>query len=227
MKAVFLIILWHSLMCLEGNFLIFSTATHIDKIYYKGQYSLWPIILPYIYFCFYFLPFPLFGLLADVWIGRFKAITFGIIMAFLSFIIAGIAYIGSELLNHTIYLFIVYILVSILGSFGHNNIQSNIIQYSVDQLLGATSHRLSKVIYLQVTSRSVILVILQLLRCLIKDLDILIPLSLILSGVAVSVVLVTHSLCKHWLESVSLIDNPIKLIVRVLNYVGGREPFTT
>ena len=38
------------------------------------------------------------------------------------------------------------------------------------------------------------------------------------SGVAVSIVLVTHSFFKHKLENISLIKNPIKLIVRVLCY---------
>ena len=40
----------------------------------------------------------------------------------------------------------------------------------------------------------------------------------IVSGVAVSLVLVSHSLFKHKLENISLIKNPIKLIVRVLCY---------
>ena len=37
-------------------------------------------------------------------------------------------------------------------------------------------------------------------------------------GVTVSVVLITHSFCKHWLETTPLIINPIKLITKVLNY---------
>uniref|UniRef100_A0A1X7TR31 Uncharacterized protein n=1 Tax=Amphimedon queenslandica TaxID=400682 RepID=A0A1X7TR31_AMPQE len=40
----------------------------------------------------------------------------------------------------------------------------------------------------------------------------------ILSGVAVSLVLVSHSFFKHKLENTSLIKNPIKLIARVLCY---------
>ena len=42
--------------------------------------------------------------------------------------------------------------------------------------------------------------------------------SFIASGVSVSLVLVSHSFFKHKLENISLIKNPIKLIVRVLCY---------
>ena len=42
--------------------------------------------------------------------------------------------------------------------------------------------------------------------------------TFIASGVSVSLVLVSHSFFKHKLENISLIKNPIKLIVRVLCY---------
>uniref|UniRef100_A0A1X7UQB6 Major facilitator superfamily associated domain-containing protein n=1 Tax=Amphimedon queenslandica TaxID=400682 RepID=A0A1X7UQB6_AMPQE len=42
--------------------------------------------------------------------------------------------------------------------------------------------------------------------------------TFIASGVSVSLVLVSHSFLKHKLENISLIKNPIKLIVRVLCY---------
>ena len=42
----------------------------------------------YIFFGYFF--FPLFGLLADVWIGRYKAILIGIVLYFISWIIAQI-----------------------------------------------------------------------------------------------------------------------------------------
>ena len=40
----------------------------------------------------------------------------------------------------------------------------------------------------------------------------------VVMGVIVSVVLITHSFFKHWLETTPLIINPIKLIAKVLNY---------
>ena len=43
--------------------------------------------------CFGYFFFPLFGLLADVWIGRYKAILIGIVLCFISWIIIGIGFI--------------------------------------------------------------------------------------------------------------------------------------
>ena len=38
--------------------------------------------------CFGHMSFPLFGLLADVWIGRYKAILIGIVLCFIAWIIS-------------------------------------------------------------------------------------------------------------------------------------------
>uniref|UniRef100_A0A1X7U9N6 Major facilitator superfamily associated domain-containing protein n=1 Tax=Amphimedon queenslandica TaxID=400682 RepID=A0A1X7U9N6_AMPQE len=69
---------------------------------------------------------------------------------------------------------------------------ANIIQYSIDQLVGASADELNSVIYWHT--------------------------AFIASGVSASLVLVSHSFFKHKLENISLIKNPIKLIVRVLCY---------
>ena len=91
----------------------------------------------------------------------------------------------------------------------------HICRYNIDQLVGASADELSTVIYWHCFNIPLAFVVLQLCRCLT---DTFILPSYIISGVLVSIVLVIHSLFKHWLENISLIDNPIKLIVRVLNY---------
>ena len=100
---------------------------------------------------------------------------------------------------------------------GYTSFKANIIQYNIDQLVGASADELSTVIYWHCFSIPTAFVVLQLCRCLIAIDSFILP-SYIISGLSVSIVLVTHSLFKHWLENISLIDNPIKLIVRVLNY---------
>ena len=42
---------------------------------------------------------------------------------------------------------------------------------------------------------------------------------IILSGVAVSTVIITNFLFKHWLDTTSHNINPVKLIIKVLKYV--------
>ena len=52
-------------------------------------------------------------------------------------------------------------------------------------------------------------------QCLINQFFIV---SYVLSGVAVSIVIITNFLFKHWLDTTSHIVNPVKLIAKVLNY---------
>ena len=46
--------------------------------------------------CFGYFFFPFLGLLADVWIGRYKAILIGIVLCFISWIIIGIGLIAES-----------------------------------------------------------------------------------------------------------------------------------
>uniref|UniRef100_A0A1X7UPW9 Uncharacterized protein n=1 Tax=Amphimedon queenslandica TaxID=400682 RepID=A0A1X7UPW9_AMPQE len=88
------------------------------------------------------------------------------------------------------------------------NFTVNIIQYNIDQLIGASADELNSVIYWHILSEPLVLFLFYLLECLFYS----------ISGVSVSLVLVSHSFFKHKLENISLIKNPIKLIVRVLCY---------
>uniref|UniRef100_A0A1X7UPV9 Uncharacterized protein n=1 Tax=Amphimedon queenslandica TaxID=400682 RepID=A0A1X7UPV9_AMPQE len=88
------------------------------------------------------------------------------------------------------------------------NFTANIIQYNIDQLVGASADELNFVIYWHMLSEPLVASIFYLLQCLFYS----------TSGVSVSLVLVSHSFLKHKLENISLIKNPIKLIVRVLCY---------
>ena len=166
-------------------------------------------------YCLVYLSFPLVGLLADVWIGRYKAITAGIIMCFFAWIFAGIGFIVKDVFDFCSIFFVLYGMAYLMEIVGYTSFKANIVQYNVDQLVGASADELSTVIYWHCFSIPLVLTVLQLGRCLT---DSFILASYIISGVSVSIVLVTHSLFKYWLENISLVDNPIKLIVRVLNY---------
>ena len=160
--------------------------------------------------------FPLLGLLADVWIGRYKAILIGIVLCFISWIIIGIgfsvdSYLASETVLYCIYSFAYFFQFSGFCSF-----TANIIQYNIDQLVGASADELNSVIYWHILSEPLLSLLYHLLRCLFSNNFIMI--NFIASGVSVSLVLVSHSFFKHKLENISVIKNPIKLIVRVLCY---------
>ena len=161
---------------------------------------------------------PLFGLLADVWIGRYKAILIGIVLCFLSWIIMGIGFIVYQCYSYNQILFSFYCVSGIFQVLGFSSFRANIVQYNIDQLVGASSHELSTIIYWHSTAFPITEVPFLFLQCYTDDINYLLLLTFMSSGLSVSLVLVSHSLLKHKLENKSLIKNPIKLIVRVLCY---------
>ena len=209
--SAILVLIWDALMYSQVLFLRYFTGTTYGNDYLPVVAS---IVFDVCYFLV-FLSFPLVGLLADVWIGRYKAITAGIIMCFLAWIFAGIGYIVKDVFDSHIIFYTLYGFAYLLELVGYASFKANIIQYNIDQLVGASADELSTVIYWHCFNIPLAFVVLQLCRCLIDSF--ILP-SYIISGVSVSIALVTHSLFKHWLENISSIDNPIKLIVRVLNY---------
>ena len=170
-----------------------------------------------ILYCLVYLSFPLFGLMADVWIGRHKTIITGIILCFSSMIIAGIGYVLNSFYPSKAILWPAYGMAYMLEAMGYCSFKANIIQYNIDQLIGASSSEISALVYCHSTGIPIVFLLFELGRCLIDHSYILL-LTFLLSGVAASFVLVSHSLFKHHLENISLIKNPIKLIARVLYY---------
>ena len=218
-RAAVLILLWDILMYTHINFLRYFSATELGELTgLNGKKK--NKIIEYVlvaFYCFFFLSFPLFGLLADVWIGRYKVITIGITMSFISVITGGIGYVLSVYIEDYIIFLVLYGFAYLLEIGGYAAIRANIMQYNIDQLIGASADQLSNLMQWHCISLPISFTLLQLGRCVIDHRCFLVT-SFIISGIAVSFVLVTHSLFKHWLEKPSLIGNPIKLIVRVLNY---------
>ena len=165
-----------------------------------------------------FFSFPLFGLLADVWIGRYKAILIGIVLCFMSWIIGGIGLLVHQFYSYQTLLGIFYFIGGIFQAFGYSSFRANIIQYNIDQFVGASADELSTIIYWHCISVPIIELLFYLLECFFINYYYLFIVNFIASGVSVSLVLVSHSFLKHKLENISLIKNPIKLIVRVLCY---------
>ena len=206
-----LVLFWDYLMFFQ-DFLLrsFVLASFHEYILLYGLVAL---------ICFSFISFPFFGLMADVCIGRHNAILFGIVMCFVSFIIGGVGFaVHFYFHSHQLYYGILCIAV-LLGGSGFACFKANIIQYNIDQLVGASADKLNAVIYWHAGTTPTTSTLFYLLRCLFHTSSLYFNIFLIIApGVAVSLVLVSYSFFKHKLENISLIKNPIKLIVRVLCY---------
>ena len=166
---------------------------------------------------FGYFSFPFFGLLADIWIGRYKAILIGIVLCFLSWIIIGIAVIVYSLYDSDTVLWSFHMIALVTEFCGYSSFTANIIQYNIDQLVGASANELNSVIYWHVLCEKLVTLFFYPLQCLFNG-KYFIVIIFIISGLSLSLILVSHSLFKHKLENISLIKNPIKLIVRVLCY---------
>ena len=94
-----------------------------------------------------FISFPFFGLLADVWIGRYKAILIGIVLCFLSWLIVGIGYILYYYSVSVTLIWSFYCISVIFGAIGYGCFKANIIQFNIDQIVGASSKELNTIIY--------------------------------------------------------------------------------
>ena len=196
-----MVLLWNYLMLIQYH-LIESASAIIMTVIFR-------VIL----FGFYIL-YPLIGLLSDVYIGRYRAIMIGIILCFISWIIIGIFFILNSCYGFMGKMWIVP--GSIVNHIGIITFLANIIQYNIDQLIGGSANELSTIIYWNIAAYPVARV---LGECLLLFDTVTVNLICIMaSGVALSLILVSHSLFKHKLENISLIKNPIKRIVRVLCY---------
>ena len=209
-----LVLVWNCLMYSYYTLGSRFTSRFVDQVAPATWYKYGLVIM----FCFGCFFFPLFGLLADIWIGRYKAILIGIVLCFISWIILGIAFIVERYFSSKAVLWTSYSFAYITFFCGHSSFTANIIQYNIDQLVGASADELNSVIYWHILSAPLVLFSFYLLQCLFYSSKYFIMITFIASGVSVSLVLVSHSFFKHKLENISLIKNPIKLIIRVLCY---------
>ena len=209
-----LVLLWNFFMYSHYTLLSRFTGGFLTEVAPASWYKYGLVII----LCSGYFFFPLFGLLADVWIGRYKAILIGIVLCFISWIIIGIGFIVDSYFASEAVLWSFYSTAYIIHFCGFSSFTANIIQYNIDQLVGASADELSSVIYWHILSEPLVLFLFYLLQCLFYSSKYFIMITFIASGVSVSLVLVSHSFFKHKLENISLIKNPIKLIVRVLCY---------
>ena len=214
-RSAVLVLVWDALMYSY----IINIRYFADYMYSNFQQSQTPNSASNIVFnngyCMGFFMFSLLGLIADVWTGRYKIIVTGIFLCFFAWILFGVGFIIAAYWQNNPLFFTIYGLGYLCAVVGYTGFQANIVQFNVDQLVGASADELSAIIYWHSINVPVVFTIFDIERC---SFHIFLLLSFITSGVTVSVILITHSFFKHWLETTHLIINPIKLIAKVFNY---------
>ena len=216
-KEIILIILWDALMYFQVYTLLLSID--VVNIHTSHEQSYYNIVID-ITFCLIFLIFPFFGLLADIKTGRYKSIIIGVYISFIAWIIGGLAVIVNSFITlKPLYLSSLFFYL-ILQSIGYCTVRSNIVQFNIDQSVGASANQLSSIIYWHFVGAPIVLAITKIGKCLFNKFALV---SYIVSGVAVCTVIITNHLFKHWLDTTPHNINPIKLIAKVLNYAWNNK----
>ena len=167
--------------------------------------------------------FPLFGWIADAWIGRYRAILYGLY----SVIIGCVFFAGSVFVhefNPLVSQIFIYVF-NVFNSFGLAAIYANILPFITDQIIEASGDELSAAVHWWYWSLDFSPMVLVAFVCALRNiLPVILLLMLIFvsfSGLAIA--LSSLFLCQHWLDKTPQITNPIKHIVNVLNYVKNNK----
>ena len=200
-KGALLVLLWAIMMLIYEAFII-SDNINVVYIHYSAIFY---FVLP-IYF--------VVGLAADICVGRYKVIVASVYCAFVGWICHCISFFITHRLVQEV-LESVGIVVGCMGAAGVLTIS---IPFIIDQLIGASADELSVVIYWYIFSYPFGYSLAKLSRCFITNELYRQIVGLCVSGVAITIVMVTYYLLKHHLDTTPLLTNPIKLIVKVLNY---------
>ena len=174
------------------------------------------------------LLFPIGGLIADVWFGRYRVIVGSVWICSVAVIISIIAFVMAYFEIHKLGTVVTVYISSFLFVVGTAGFLSNIISFNVDQLMGAPAERLSAMIYWTIFGEYLArLSVLTFIRVLgfkyMKSTEnttrlLRISANLTVIGTAVIIILITNFLFKHWLDRTHQHSNSIKLIFNVLNY---------
>ena len=160
------------------------------------------------------LMFPLAGWLADIYIGRYKVIKACLRIMLLGAIMFNI----TSALEYSLPVELWYLntVAALLIIIGLSGFQSNIIQFSLDQLLDSSTFEITSFILFYVWSYfAANLVVTLAFDCVCDGYK---PVSLLVFPIFLSLAVSFDFLFSHWLVKEPVSRNPLKLIFHVLHY---------
>ena len=164
--------------------------------------------------------YPVGGLIADVWIGRYRMIVISGYICLLAWLFLVIGFSIYWYLHGELYIPVsgtVLIITACLFISGTAGFQSNILPFNIDQMMGASGDQLSAVIYWHMFGTFISLATPTPAIKSLSNLHFLLA-CLIISTIVIILIIISYYIFKHWLDTTPQIINPIKLIFIVLNY---------
>ena len=215
-KGAILVLLWDIIISLYETFLRLLVLNALNIVHPTNTNEVANTELNVSYLVW--LCCPLAGMIADVWTGRYKVIIASIYISFCALITGGIGIIVFQY-NEQIATVLFWLSVA-LQYIGIAGFRSCVVPFNIDQLLGASGDQLSAVIYWHSFAYPIGTVLSGTLGCahVLQSYLAFFLTHILIAGVAIVTVFVTNSLYNSLLDTTPNISNPIKLIVRVLNY---------
>ena len=211
-KGAILVLFWDIMLYVFGRFCKSIIFDLMVILYPKSQ------LVFIVYDSLYFIA-PLGGLVADIWIGRYKLIVAGIYMTLLMWILGGSA---DALFSYVHPLIVATLLIfSMVMNFGSIiSVRTNLIPFNIDQLVGASGEDLSTIIYWHSFGISLGIYIKVVLECWVNKTVSMELTHFPLGGLVITVIILSHIFFKHWLDITHQKSNPIKLTQKYSTMLG-------
>ena len=168
--------------------------------------------------------FPIFGLIADMCVGRYRMILGSILFSLVAWSVMVVVVTVSCVYTEThsalfAYIFLPLLWISLIGLAGFLSI---VIPFNVDQLMGASGDELSATIYWHaftgIIPAAVFVPLDYYLPLHVKNLCTILMIHLSIGGISLVLALSILFIFNHWLDVTPQFYNPVKLIFQVLNY---------
>ena len=158
---------------------------------------------------------PLFGWIADAWIGRYKVILYSIVTQAIWCVILNVSLvIPYPQISIKLQYFCFILNTVIYAAF-----QASLLPFVIDQMIGGSADELSAAVnwWFWSTSTPYVIKNLGLPACFLEK-AYMVPAEALIFSMCIALCLAFLLLFKHWLVKEQKMANPIKQIVRVLNY---------
>ena len=119
-----------------------------EFVFYTIEFSLKGTprtILDYTYYaCFVLLP--LTGWVAESWLGRYRAILVGLILSAVTLVLVQLVFVFFQLDWTPVPALVLSIIVLVIGALGFGSLYTNMLPFTLDQMIGASAEELSAVV---------------------------------------------------------------------------------
>ena len=188
----------------SGN--IYSEVNEVHYNYYQVSHFL--ILTLQIFY-------PVFGWIADAWIGRYRAVLYGLYSLIIGCVFWTISAIIKDF--ESMISKIIFYTSTIVNSLGIAIIYANTLSFITDQMIGASGDELSAAVHWWFWSQLVPITMAYNTSCVLQVTpQILASIFLSFSGLAIALSSIFFG--QHLLNKTPQITNPIKHISKVLNY---------